>query len=119
MQSITRAERETIARFSEDPNDPLTFETFNKRHALRLIRQGATVVHTRTPANVTCWTLEMPRNWFKWPRPPRKLSEEQMKSLSDRGRKLRKQRVDKESRVQLEGGGTGPLPEDDQGPEGL
>ena len=77
-ETLTRLERETIARFSEDPSDSLTFETFNKKHALRLIRDGAEVKRTATRGEMTYWTLSMPRNWFKWPRKPRVLSGAQL-----------------------------------------
>lgn len=70
MVTLTKLERETIVRFSEDPEDSMTFETFNKRHALRLIRDGAEVKHTATRGGMTYWTLSMPRKWFRWPRKP-------------------------------------------------
>lgn len=65
---LTLQERETIARFSDDKDDPMTFETFNKKHALRLIKDGATVKRTSTRGECTYWTLSMPREWFRWPR---------------------------------------------------
>jgi len=68
--NLTLEERETILRFSESPDDSVTFETFNKRHALRLIRDGAIVKRTATRGNVTYWTLSFPKNWFRWPRRP-------------------------------------------------
>lgn len=82
--NLTRSERETIARFSEDPDDPMTFETFNKRHALRLIKAGAVVVRTASRGDAVYWTLSMPRRWFKWPRPPRTLSAEALAAARDR-----------------------------------
>ena len=82
--NLTSAEKETIARFSEDPEDVLSVETFNKRHALRLIREGATVKHTTIRGNATYWTLSMPKAWFKWPRKPRVLSAERVQALRER-----------------------------------
>ena len=69
-QDLTNAEKETICRFSEEPEDCVTFETFNKRHALRLIRDGATVKRTNTHGKHTYWTLTFPKKWFRWPRKP-------------------------------------------------
>lgn len=70
MTNLTRLERETISRFSEDPEDSLTLETFNKKHALRLIRDGAQVIRTANRGGAVYWTLKMPKEWFKWPRKP-------------------------------------------------
>lgn len=67
---LTLAERETILRFSEEPGDVITFETFNKRQALRLINAGAIVKRTSTRGGVTYWTLEFAKDWFRWPRKP-------------------------------------------------
>ena len=66
--TLTLAERETILRFSDDPDDYLSLETFNKKHALRLIREGAEVKRTNTRGNATYWTLKLPKAWFRWPR---------------------------------------------------
>ena len=62
----------------------MTFETFNKKHALRLIREGATVKRTQTRGECTYWTLSMPAKWFKWPRAPRAISPEQREALRNR-----------------------------------
>jgi len=72
VQKISKAEKETILRFSEDVEEPMTFETFNKRRALRLIERGANCIRTTVLGGATvAWTLEMPRKWFRWPGPPR------------------------------------------------
>lgn len=83
MTNLTRREKETIARFSEDPEDLMTFETFNQRHALRLIKAGATVKRTNVRGKATYWTLEMPREWFRWPRPKKTLSAEEKARRAD------------------------------------
>ena len=70
MANLSRAERETISRFSEEPDEPVTFETFNKRHALRLIKAGAEVVRTSTRGESVYWTLRFPKEWWRWPRKP-------------------------------------------------
>ncbi len=84
-QALTLAERETIVRFSDDPEDLMTFETFNKKHALRLIRDGATVQRTATRGKATYWTLRMPKDWFRWPRKPSERRREAGLALLEKG----------------------------------
>lgn len=72
MSDILR-EREAILRFSEDPNDLMVFETFNRKQAERLIRSGATIKRAfkgGRGGGKPYWTLEMPREWFRYPRKP-------------------------------------------------
>ena len=66
----------------------MIFETFNKRHALRLIKDGAEVKRTAERGGQVYWTLSMPRRWFKWPRKPRVLSEAQQAIAKERGAAL-------------------------------
>src|SRR5258706_960303 len=88
-QTLTLLERETILRFSDDSEDSITFETFNKKHALRLIRDGAEVKRTLTRGGCTYWTLTFPKNWFRWPRHPsenaREAGKRRIQSLIDQG----------------------------------
>lgn len=90
MTNTTLAERETIARFSDEPGDVLVLETFNKKHALRLIRDGATVRRTQERGGAVYWTLEMPKKWFKWPKAPRVVSDEQREALRKRAGSLKR-----------------------------
>ena len=71
--SDTLRERETILRFSEEPTDLMVFETFNRKQADRLIRAGATIKRVfkdGRSGGKPYWTLEMPREWFRYPRKP-------------------------------------------------
>lgn len=50
----------------------MTLETFNANKAKRLIAAGATVKRHGNHGGFEFWTLEMPPEWFKWPRAPSK-----------------------------------------------
>lgn len=85
MTPLTRAERETIVRWSEDPTDLMTVYTHREREAKRLLRMGATLKRTRViDGEVEAWTVECPREWFKWPRKPRKLEGEALAKAQER-----------------------------------
>lgn len=65
-------ERETILRFSEG-DEPLTLYTFKAALAARLQKAGATLKREgKREGKVVSWTLEMPKEWFRQPRPARK-----------------------------------------------
>jgi hypothetical protein len=72
--SLSAAERETIARFSDDPNEPLTIYTGRRAAARTLLAAGARLIRH----DVFGFRLEVPRSWFRWPKPPRVLSAAQL-----------------------------------------
>ena len=72
--SLSAGEQETIVRFSDDPNEAMTVYTTRRGAARRLIEAGATLIRT----DVFGSRLEMPRSWFRWPRPPRVASDAQL-----------------------------------------
>jgi len=68
----SKAEREHIVRWSDDPEDLLTVYTFRERAARKLLRAGAILKREgKRSGKVVSWTLEMPREWFRWPHKPR------------------------------------------------
>jgi hypothetical protein len=83
---LTRAERETVIRWSDDPDEPLTVSTLDEREAERLIAAGARVRRRGSRGGSAYWTLEAPREWRRWPRPraARRLSDEQREALRQR-----------------------------------
>lgn len=89
--SLTDFERETIVRWS-DGDEPLTIYTHRKAKALRLIQAGAKLKAESKSAEgkVHAWTLEVPKEWFRWPRKPRAISPERREVLVEQGRKLQK-----------------------------
>lgn len=68
--SLTAYEKETILRWCEDVTEPLTIYTHSKSKAQKLISKGAKLIreakHNGKPVS---WTLEAPREWFRWPTP--------------------------------------------------
>jgi len=96
----SRAERETIVRWSEDPEESMTVYTFRAKHAARLLRAGATLKREgKREGKVVSWTLEMPREWFRWPRKPPKIqrTEEQRRMASETLARARSARKDEGS----------------------
>lgn len=79
--ALTKAERETIVRFNAEDNE-MVFETFNRKHAERLIKAGADIMRQGKRGDHHWWTLSMPRGWFRWPRPPRAVSQETRERLA-------------------------------------
>lgn len=76
--SLTKAERETIVRWSDDPDEPMTVYTHRENMAQKLLRAGATLKREGKEAGRTIsWTLEAPREWFRWPRKRPKATPEQ------------------------------------------
>jgi hypothetical protein len=74
--SLTASERETILRWSDDPEEPLTVFTHRETHAQRLLRAGGHLKRvSRIDGRVVGWTVEVPREWFRWPRKPPVMSE--------------------------------------------
>jgi hypothetical protein len=59
--SLSAAERETIVRFSDDLDEPMTVYTSREAQARRLLFAGATLVRRDTFG----WHLECPRSWFR------------------------------------------------------
>lgn len=87
--TLTRYEKETIVRFSEDPTDPMTVFTHSKKLTKRLQRLGATLKKiSKIKSEEIAWTLEMPSEWFKEPRKPKQLSTESREKLVIRGQEL-------------------------------
>ncbi len=72
--SLSAAERETIVRFSDDADEPMTVYTSREGQARKLLELGATMVRKDTFG----WRLECPRAWFRWPKPPRVASAAQL-----------------------------------------
>jgi len=71
--ALSQAEKETIVRWSDDTEEPMTVYTHRKRQAEKLLAMGATLKYTNKIEGVDiAWCLEMPREWFKWPRKRRK-----------------------------------------------
>ena len=69
--SRSRAEQETIVRFSADPEEPMTVYTFKASLARKLRESGASVKRTTTDeGREVAWTLECPQRWFRAPRKP-------------------------------------------------
>jgi len=64
-------EKETILRFDE--GDPvLHLYTFRRGMAARLLKAGAELkAEGRRKGKVVSWTLELPKKWFREPRPRR------------------------------------------------
>jgi len=64
-------ERETILRFDE--GDPVLYlYTFRRGMAARLLKAGAELkAEGRRKGKVVSWTLELPKKWFREPRPRR------------------------------------------------
>jgi len=90
MSSLSKSEKETISRVSEDPLEPATLYTHSKTQALSLIKRGAKVRFTNeTDKRVIAWCLELPREWFRYPKPPRRVSPETAKRLSENLHKAR------------------------------
>jgi len=92
--AMTRAEREHIVRFSDDPDEPLTVYTHKERLAKRLLRAGGTLKReSKIEGQPVSWTVECPREWFREPRPRRKrntaISEETRARLGERLSKAR------------------------------
>lgn len=81
--SLSASERETIVRWSDDPEEPLTLFTHKAKIAQKLERQGAKIIReSKIKGEVVAWTLEMPREWAKYPRKStRKLSPEHVAKL--------------------------------------
>lgn len=98
MPSKTAGERETIARWSDDEDEPLTVYTHRGRAAEKLIRAGAKLTREgKIDGRTVAWTLEMPREWFRWPRKPpkkRNLTEGERAAAADRLGAARKARKD-------------------------
>ncbi len=65
--SLTKAERETIVRFSDD-DEPMILETFRRSAVAKLQRSGAVLKYHGNRGGQEYWKLEMPKEWFRWPR---------------------------------------------------
>jgi hypothetical protein len=72
--SLSAAERETIIRFSDDPNEPVTIYTGRRAAARTLLAAGARLIRH----DVWGFRVEVPRRWFRWPKPPRVMSAAQL-----------------------------------------
>jgi hypothetical protein len=67
--TLSRAEQETIVRFDRE-SEVMTVFTHSDSAVRKLKAAGAAVKYTSAEGQATC--LEMPKGWFKWPRPKRK-----------------------------------------------
>lgn len=85
---MTRAEKETIIRFSEDPEEKMTVYTHGVGLARRMKRLGATLKTTgKIDGREISWTYECPSSWFRKPSKTRivkELTPEQREALSTR-----------------------------------
>lgn len=89
---LSKAEKEHILRWSDDPEDALTFYTHKKSAADRLLRAGARLKRvSKIAGEVVSWTIECPREWVRWPAPRRrrKVGSEAQAALSGRLQKAR------------------------------
>ncbi len=97
--SLTKSERETILRFSDDAEEGLTLYTHNKTLKAKMLRMGAKVkTVSRANKEEVSWTLTMPREWF---RAPRKLSEAR-KALGKARAELFRKNVDTQAPTDAE-----------------
>lgn len=88
---LSKYEKETILRFCEDPEEPLTIFTCSKALAKKLLRAKAPLKYRTEKAGVTLsWTFEVPVEWFREPRPPRKrsISSEMRSQLQERAQAM-------------------------------
>lgn len=77
--NLSRAEKETIVRWSEDPDEPMTVYTHSSKGRDRMKRFGAELKRATThDGREVAWTFECPREWFKWPAKKRKASPAQI-----------------------------------------
>lgn len=77
MMALTRGERETVVRWSQDKSQPGAVSTHDERQAIRLIRAGATVRRTGERGGVDYWILDVPAEWCRFPKPKKAVSEAQ------------------------------------------
>jgi len=81
---LTRAERETIVRLSEDKDESMTVYCHKERLAKRLLKAGGVLGDSaKIDGEVVSWTIKCPREWFREPRPRRiiKVSEERLEQM--------------------------------------
>jgi ribosomal protein L18E len=70
---LSRAEREHILRWSDDPTDPLTFFTHSEKAAKSLLKAGGRLRRVSEIKNVPIsWQIDLPREWIRWPRAKRR-----------------------------------------------
>lgn len=77
VQSLGRAEKETVVRWSMDKTQPGCVSTHDEHQAKRLIRAGARVRRRGQRGVSEYWILEVPVEWCRFPRPKRAVSEAQ------------------------------------------
>ena len=74
---LSSFERETIVRWS-DGDEPLTVFTHREQKARSLIRAGGVLKReSKIEGRVVAWTVECPKEWFRWPKKRREQSEAQ------------------------------------------
>src|SRR5689334_18168141 len=71
--SFSKGEKETIVRWSADPDEPMTVYTHSEKGRKKLARIGAKLVRVgKVGGKEVSWTFECPRAWFRWPSKSRK-----------------------------------------------
>jgi hypothetical protein len=93
---LSKGERETIVRWSDDKEELATIFTHSEKVKGSLLRAGAALIRaSRVDGEEVAWTLSFPREWARLPRKRRQkvLTEEQRCAAAQRlaaGRKNRK-----------------------------
>jgi hypothetical protein len=73
--SLSRGEKETIVRFSEDQEEPMTVYTHRAKLAERCERLGGKLKYTnKLEGRIVAWCYELPREYFKGPSRKRKVT---------------------------------------------
>jgi hypothetical protein len=81
---VPREEMETVIRLGYH-DDELTFSTTNPAHHRHMERLGITPWRTDLhEKEIVSWVYRAPADWFKLPRPKKKVSDEQRQALSER-----------------------------------
>jgi len=86
MRALSREERETVVCWNMDGG---SVSTHDERQAARLIRAGAKVRREGERGGVAYWILDIPREWCRFPRPKRAVSEAQREAARVRLAKAR------------------------------